>query len=228
MSLTLDPGQSRATEVYMPESMSQNIHSNAGGRYLIPSQDPFIPRQDPFIPRQDPFIPRPDSLAAVNVTDWAANTAYMAAPSQSQLNTGNFIGHHWPPSNHQVRSGWNGSVGSSLSSQSVGTGANTDQGIFNILSQCNQLRPGSSYDSIRNPDQFLAPRTFGVDAGTIRMNPAAALPPQASNPLDYFTGREAAPSGLVPDDMTWVNLQHPNSTLHDQMGKPYLRSSWNR
>jgi hypothetical protein len=60
------------------------------------------------------------------------------------------------------------------------------------------------------------------------MNPAAALPPQASNPLDYFTGREAAPSGLVPDDMAWVNLQHPNSALHDPMGKPYLRSSWNR
>ncbi|PNY13557.1 hypothetical protein L195_g010214 [Trifolium pratense] len=228
MSLTLDPGQSRATEVYMPDSMSQNIHSNAGGRYLIPSQDPFIPRQDPFIPRQDPFIPRTDSLAAVNVTDWAANTGYMAAPSQSHLNTGNFIGHHWPPSNHQVRGGWNGPVGSSLSSQSVGTGANTDQGLFNILSQHNQLRPGSSYDSIRNPDQFLAPRTFGVDAGTIRMNPAAALPPQASNPLDYFTGREAASSGLVPDDMTWVNLQHPNSALHDPMGKPYIRSSWNR
>ncbi|CAK8532943.1 unnamed protein product [Lathyrus sativus] len=211
MSLTLDPVQRRATEVYMPESMSENIHSIAGGRYLIPRQDPFIPRQD--------------SLAVANVTDWAANTASMAAPSQSHLNTGNFIGHHWPPANHHIRGGWNGSDGSSLSSQSVGTGSNSDQSLFSMLSHCNQLRPGSSYDSVRNPDQFLAPRTYGVDAGITRVNPAAL--PQASHPLDYFTARGAAPSVMVPDDMTWMNLQHPNSALHDPMGKPYLRS-WHR
>nr|XP_012567445.1 uncharacterized protein LOC101502546 isoform X2 [Cicer arietinum] len=212
MSLTLDPGQSKAAEVFMPEGTSQNIHSNAGGRYLIPRQNPFIPRQDP--------------LAAVNLTDWAANTSRMAAPSQSQLNAGDFIGHHWTPAEHHVRGGWNGSYGSSLSSQSIGTGPNSDQNLFTILSHCNQLRSGSSYDSVRNSDQFLAPRTYGVDASTTSVNATAA--PQASLPLDYFAGREsAAPGGVVPDDMTWMNLQHPNSALNDQMGKPYLRS-WNR
>ena len=203
MPLTLDPRQRRATEVYMPQSMSENIHSN--GRYLIPRQD---------------------SLAAVNVTDWAANTACMAAPSQPQLNPGNFIGHHWPLADHQIRGVWNGTSGSSLSSQNVGTGMNTDQNLFSILSQCNQLRPGSSYDSVRNTDQFLAPRTYGIDAGTSRVNPAAL--PQASHQLDYFPGRETvAPSALVPDDMSWMNLQHPNPpALRDPMGRPYLRP-WN-
>lgn len=220
MPLTLDPGQRRATEVFMPQSMSENIHSNAVGRYLIPRQDPFIPRQD--------------SLASVNVTDWAANTACMAAPSQSHLappqshlNTGNFIGHHWPTADHQNRGVWNGTNGSSLSSQNVGTGVNTDQNLFSILSQCNQLRPGSSYDPVRNTDQFLAPRTYGIDAGTSRVIPAAL--PQASHSLDYFPGRETvAPSALVPDDMSWMNLQHPNPpALHDPLGRPYLRP-WNR
>ncbi|XP_058778967.1 uncharacterized protein LOC131652980 [Vicia villosa] len=211
MPLMLDSMQRRATEVYMPESMSENIHSIAGGRYLIPRQDPFIPRQD--------------SLAVANVTDWAPNTASMATPSQSHLNTGNFIGHHWPPANHHIRGGWNGSDGSSLSSQSVGTGSNSDQSLFSMLSHCNQLRPGSSYDSVRNPDQFLTPRTYGVDAGITRVNPAVL--PQASHPLDYLTAREAAPSVMVPDDMTWMNLQHPNSVLHDPTGKPYLKS-WHR
>ncbi|XP_027923848.1 uncharacterized protein LOC114181564 isoform X2 [Vigna unguiculata] len=207
-SLTLDQGRRRATEVFMPENMSHNIYSD-GGRYSIPRQDPIIPRQEQLVPRQDPIIPRQehliprqDPLGAVNMTDWASNNARIAGPSQSHLNTGDFIGHHWFPADHQIRGGWNGSDSGSLSSQSLGTGASSDQSLFSILSECNQLRS---------------------DAGTPRVN---TIGPPASHPLDYFTGREAA-SGLVPDDITWMSLPHQNSSLHDQMGKPYLRS-WNR
>ncbi|CAJ1953337.1 unnamed protein product [Sphenostylis stenocarpa] len=208
-SLTMDQGRRRATEVFMPENMSDNIYSD-GGRYSIPRQEQLIPRQDP--------------LAAVNMTDWATSNGRIAGPSQSHLNTGDFIGHHWFPADPQIRGGWNGSDSGSLSSQSLGTGASSDQSLFSILSECNQLRSGSPYDSVRNTDQFLAHRTYGlVDAGTTRVNTIA---PPASHSLDYFTGREA-PSGLVPDDMTWMSLPHQNSSLHDQMGKPYLRS-WNR
>ncbi|XP_014511574.1 protein PFC0760c isoform X2 [Vigna radiata var. radiata] len=208
-SLTLDQGRRRATEVFMPENMSHNIYSD-GGRYSIPRQDPIIPRQeqlvprqDPIIPRQEQLIPRQDPLVAVNMTDWTSNNARIAGPSQSHLNTGDFIGNHWFPADQQIRGGWNGSDSGSLSSQSLGTGASSDQSLFSILSECNQLRS---------------------DAGTPRVNTIG--PPAASHPLDYFTGREA-PSGLVPDDMTWMSLPHQNSSLHDQMGKPYLRS-WNR
>ncbi|XP_047178727.1 protein PFC0760c isoform X1 [Vigna umbellata] len=230
-SLTLDQGRRRATEVFMPENMSHNIYSD-GGRYSIPRQDPMIPRQEQLVPRQDPIIsrqeqlmPRQDPLVAVNMTDWTSNNARIAGPSQSHLNTGDFIGNHWFPADQQIRGGWNGSDSGSLSSQSLGTGASSDQSLFSILSECNQLRSGSSYDSVRNTDQFVAHRTYGlVDAGTPRVNTIG--PPAASHPLDYFTGREAA-SGLVPDDMTWMSLPHQNSSLHDQMGKPYLRS-WNR
>ncbi|BAU01744.1 hypothetical protein VIGAN_11104100 [Vigna angularis var. angularis] len=208
-SLTLDQGRRRATEVFMPENMSHNIYSD-GGRYSIPRQDPIIPRQeqlvprqDPIIPRQEQLIPRQDPLVAVNLTDWTSNNARIAGPSQSHLNTGDFIGNHWFPADQQIRGGWNGSDSGSLSTQSLGTGASSDQSLFSILSECNQLRS---------------------DAGTPRVNTIG--PPAASHPLDYFTGREAA-SGLVPDDMTWMSLPHQNSSLHDQMGKPYLRS-WNR
>lgn len=225
MSLTLDQGHRRATEVYMTETMPENIYSN-GGRYLMS---------------------RPDPLASANVTGWAANTAPIAAPSQSHLNTGDLTGgQQWFPAGHQVHGGWNGSVGGSLSSQSLGTGTiggwngsiggslssqslgtgtNSDQSLFSILSQCNQLPAGSPYDSVRNTDQFLAPRTYGVvDAGIPRLN---AVAPQASHPLDYLTGRSEPPIGLVPDDMAWMSLPHQSSALHDQMGKPYQRS-WHR
>ncbi|XP_061367766.1 uncharacterized protein LOC133310797 [Gastrolobium bilobum] len=203
--LKLDQGQRRSSEVFIPENMSDNIYSD-GGRYLMPRQDP---------------------LSAVNITDWAANPPPpppMVAPSQSHVNTGDFIGQHWLSAEHQVRGGWNGSDGGSLSSQSLGTGGNSDQSLFSILSHCSQLRSGSPYESVRHSDQFLAPRTFGVvDASTPRIN---AVVSPSSHPLDYFSGREA-PNALVPDDMAWMSLQPQNPALHDQMGKPYLRS-WNR
>ncbi|XP_061354763.1 uncharacterized protein LOC133299323 isoform X2 [Gastrolobium bilobum] len=200
---TLDQGQRRSSEVFFgPENLSENIYSD-GGRYLTPKQDP---------------------LSAVNITDWAVNAPPMVAPSQSHVNTGDFIGQHWFSAEHQVRGGWNGSDGGSLSSQSLGTGGNSDQSLFSILSQCSQLRSGSPYESVRHGDQFLAPRTYGVvDAGTPRIN---AVVPPSSHPLDYFNGREAS-SSLGPDDMAWMTLQPQNPALHDQMGKPYLRS-WNR
>lgn len=204
-SLTLDQVQRRPTEVFMPENISENIYSDGGGRYLISRQD---------------------QLSAVNMSDWAVNAARMSASPQSHLSAGEFIGQHWFPADHQVRGGpWNGSDGGSLSSQSLSAGGNSDQSLFSVLSQCNQLRSTSSYDSVRHTaDQFLTTRSFGVvNAGTPRIN---AVVPQTSHPLDYLSGREA-PSSLLPDDMAWMNLPHQNSALHDQMGKPYLRS-WNR
>ncbi|KAI4350427.1 hypothetical protein L6164_004884 [Bauhinia variegata] len=202
-SLTLDQGQRRPTEVCLPENMSENIYSD-GNRYLISRQDP---------------------LTAVNVNDWASTAARIPAPSQSHLNTGEFIGQHWFPADHQVRGGWNGSDGAGLPSQGLGTGVNSDHSLFSVLSQCSQLRSNSPYDSTRHTDQFLSSRTYGgvVDAGPPRIN---AVVPQVSHPLDYLSGREV-PNSLVPDDMGWMGLPHQNSALHDQMGKPYLRS-WNR
>ncbi|KAF7819339.1 protein PFC0760c isoform X1 [Senna tora] len=171
------------------------------------------------------MIPRQNQLSAVNMSDWTVNaTTRMPAPPQSHLSTGEFIGQHWFPADHQVRGAWSGSDGGSLSSQSLGTGGNSDQSLFSVLSQCNQLRSSSSYDPVRPTDQFLTTRSYGVvDASTHRIN---AVVPQTSHPLDYLSGREA-PSSLLPDDMAWMNLPHQNSALHDQMGKPFLRS-WNR
>ncbi|KAK7267259.1 hypothetical protein RIF29_19926 [Crotalaria pallida] len=214
--LTLDQEQRRASDVYLPENMSENIYSDRG-RYLISRQDPLISTRHP--------------LAAANMTDWAANNARAAnnagaaAPPQPHLNSGDFIGHHWFPADHHVRGGWNGSDGSSASSQSLGTGSNSDQSLFSILSQCSQIRSVSPYDSVRNTDQFLASRTYGeLDAATTpRIN---AVVPQASHALGYLSGREA-PSSLVPDDMARVSLPHQNSALHDHLGNSYSRS-WNR
>lgn len=199
---TLDQGQRQGGNVYVPENISGKIYSDAG-RYLIPGQDP---------------------LSVGNTTGWAVSTPRMVAPSQSHGNTGAFIGQPWFATDHHVQGAWNGSGNGSLSSQSLGTGGNSDQSLFSVLSQCSHIRSGSSYESIRHTDQFLSPGNYGVvDAGTHRIN---AVVPPSSHPLDYFSGRDA-PSALVPDDMTWISLPPQNPALNDQMGNSYLRS-WNR
>ncbi|XP_019427423.1 PREDICTED: uncharacterized protein LOC109335725 isoform X3 [Lupinus angustifolius] len=208
-SLTLDPGHRRANEVYLPVNMPDNIYSDRG-KYLISTTDPLVFTQH--------------ALPAASMTDWSANTAHIAAPPQSHLNSRDFIDHHWFPADHHVRAGWNGSNDSSALGQSLGTRPNTDQSLFNILSQSGHLRSGNPYDSVRNTDQFLAPRTYGeLDAAMPRPN---AVVPQTPHPPGYFSGHEA-PSGMVPDDMARMSLPHQSSALHDQMGKPYLRS-WNQ
>ncbi|CAL0321592.1 unnamed protein product [Lupinus luteus] len=206
-SLALDQGQRRASEVYLPVNMSDNNIYSDRGRYLISRQDPLITRQHP--------------LPAANVTDWSANTARIAAPPQSHLNNGNFIGHHWFPADH-VRGGWNVSDGSSASCQSLGTQPSTDQSLFSVVSHSSQLGLGSPYDSVRNTDQFLAPRTHGeLDAA--RPN---AVVPQASHAPGYFSEHEAT-GGRVPSDMAQTSSLHQNSALHDQIGPSYMRS-WNQ
>ncbi|MCI04831.1 nuclear factor related to kappa-B-binding protein [Trifolium medium] len=187
-------------------------HVNTAGN--IPDWDVSAPRM--IAPSQSHVN------TAGNILDWDVSAPRMVAPSQPHVN--NFIGQPWLPSVHQVQGAWNGSGNGSLSSQSLGTGGNSDQGLFSVLSQCNQLRSGSPYESIRHTDQFLSPRTYGVvDAGTHRIN---AVVPPSSHPLDYFSGRDA-PGALLPDDITWMNLPPQNPALNDQMGKSYLRS-WNR
>ncbi|KAE9619776.1 putative nuclear factor related to kappa-B-binding protein [Lupinus albus] len=208
-SLTLDQGHKRASEVYLPANMPDNIYSDRG-RYLISTADPLVFTRHP--------------LPAASMTDWSANTARIAAPPQSHLNSGNFIDHHWFPADHHVRAGWNGSNDGSASSQSLGTRPNTDHSLFSILSQSGHLGSGNPYDSVRNTDQFLAPRTYGELDATIP-RPTAVVP-QASHAPGYFSGHEA-PSGMVPDDMARMSLPHQNSALHDQIGKSYLRS-WNQ
>ncbi|XP_045794445.1 uncharacterized protein LOC123889242 isoform X3 [Trifolium pratense] len=247
-SLTLDQGHRQTGKVFVPENISGNIYSDAG-RYLNTGQYPLsagnitdwavgaphmvAPSQSHVntagnIPDWDVSAPRMVAPSqshvntAGNILDWDVSAPRMVAPSQPHVN--NFIGQPWLPSVHQVQGTWNGSGNGSLSSQILSTGGNSDQGLFSVLSQCNQLHSGSPYESIRHTDQFLSPRTYGViDAGTHRIN---AVVPPSSHPLDYFSGRDA-PGALLPDDITWMNLPPQNPALNDQIGKSYLRS-WNR
>ncbi|GKV44376.1 hypothetical protein SLEP1_g51568 [Rubroshorea leprosula] len=206
-SLALEQGQKRQSEIYMQQNISPNIYTD-GGRFVIPRQE---------------------LLPSSNMADWTVNPVRMPAPYQQQLNSGDLFSQNWFPSEHQVRNGWSGSDGVSVSNQGIGSAAsnsNADQSLFSVLSQCSQLRSGNPYGPMRTPEQFISamPRNYGmVGGGNSAMSNNL---PQVNHPLDYLGGRDAA-TPLMADDMGWMNLTHQNPGLHDPMGKPYLRS-WNQ
>ncbi|KAK6267064.1 hypothetical protein QUC31_017901 [Theobroma cacao] len=204
-SLPLEEGQKSQNEVYMQQNMSENLYSD-GERYLTPRQE---------------------HLPSGNMQVWPVNPVRMSAPFQHQLNSGELLSPNWFTGEHQVqaRGGWAGSDGFSGPSQGIPSGSNADQSLFSVLSQCNQLRSSSPYESMSSAQQFISQRNNGLVSGGTSGIIGNSLQ-QAAHPLDYLGGRDATTS-LMPDDMGWMTLPHQNSALHDPMGKPYLRS-WNQ
>ncbi|KAF2301783.1 hypothetical protein GH714_029202 [Hevea brasiliensis] len=129
---------------------------------------------------------------------------------------------NWYSGEHPVRSGWNSTGSVSVPGQSIG--CNTDQTLFSVLSQCNQLRTGNHFDSMGPAEQFMLPRNYEMASG-VAPRVGNSLP-QTAHPLDYFSGRDTA-SSVMPDDIGWMTTLSQSSGLHDPVGKPYLRS-WNQ
>ncbi|GAY65059.1 hypothetical protein CUMW_238320 [Citrus unshiu] len=197
-SLPLEQGQKRMNEFFMQQNMSQNIFSDRG-RYLIPRQE---------------------NLQLGNMHNWNVNPVHISEPLESRLNGGELLSQNWFSGEHQVRGGWTNSGGVSIQSPSVGNGSNADQSLYSVLPSCSQLRSVNPYDSVGANEQFISSRNYGLMAGGVP-GMSNALPNPA-HPLDYLGGRDS----VMPDEMGWMNLPNQNPTLHDPMGKPYLRS-WN-
>ncbi|KAK8566069.1 hypothetical protein V6N12_059609 [Hibiscus sabdariffa] len=178
-SLLFEERQKRQNEVYMQQSMPQNIYST-GSRYMTPRQE---------------------HLPSGNMQDWAVPPAHMPVPFQRQLNSRNLLNQNWFTGEHQdqVRSGWVGSDGFSGRSQSMLSASSADQSVFSVLSHCNQFHSNSPYESMGSTEQFIPQRNNGIMRG--------------------------ATPGIIENG--WMNLPHPNSALHDPMGKAHLRS-WNQ
>ncbi|KAJ0053423.1 hypothetical protein Pint_02510 [Pistacia integerrima] len=201
-SLQLEQGPKRLNDIFMQQNISEHIYPDRG-RYLIPRQE---------------------NLQPGNMQNWTINPARMSEPMQSHINSGELLNQNWFSGEHQVRGGWTGSDGSSFQSQSIGNGNNADQSLYSVLTNCGQLCSVNPYESIGSTEQFISSRNYGLMAGGAP-GISNALP-HTAHPLDYLGGRDA-PTSVMPDDMGWMNLPHQNPTLHDQMGKPYLRS-WNQ
>ncbi|XP_048233797.1 uncharacterized protein LOC8273091 isoform X4 [Ricinus communis] len=198
-SLPLEQGQRRHGENYMQQPMSEDMYSE-GGAYSIPRQGHEPP---------------------VNLQDWPVNPVRMSAGLQPQLNNDALLNQNWYSGEHQVRGGWNSTDGASVPGQRMGS--NTDQSLYSVLSQYNQLRMSNHSNSMGPTEQFMLPRNYGMESGvSSRINTSL---PQAALSMDYINGRDTT-SSLMSDDMGWVTLPQ-NPALHDPVGKSYLRS-WNQ
>ncbi|XP_057465766.1 uncharacterized protein LOC130755395 [Actinidia eriantha] len=200
-SLPLESRQNRFNDVYIRQNIQEKMFSDGFGRYAIPRQEHF---------------------SSVNVQDWAVDDTHTSAPLQSQLDGGE-LGRNWFSGEHRVRGGWSG-LDAVSTTQSIGNRSITDQSLFGVLSQCNELRPGARYDSMGSNEHFIQSGTYG---GVGSLVPTASnVLPQAAHPLNYFSGHESADI-VKNNNMGWMNIPHQNSSLQDSMGKPFLRS-WNK
>ncbi|GMI98143.1 hypothetical protein like AT5G13950 [Hibiscus trionum] len=197
-SLLLEERQKRQSEVYMQQSMPQNIYS-AGGRYSTPMRE---------------------HLPSVNMQDWAAPPARMPAPFQHQLNSRDLLNQNWFTGEHQVRGGWAGSDGFSGQSQNILSSSNADQSLFSVVSHCNQFHSSSPYEPMGSTEQFIPQRNTGMMRGSTPGVIGNNMQ-QAAYPLDYLGTCDTTTPLMAADDTGWMNLPHQNPALHHPMGKPY-------
>lgn len=200
-SLPLELRQKGLNDLYVHQNIREKMFSD-GGRYTLPRQEQF---------------------SSVNVQDWAANTAHMSMPLQSHLGGGE-LGRNWFSGN-QVRGGWSSLDGAVGLTQSMGNRGNTDQSLFGVLSQCNQLNPGGPYDSVNSTERLIQPGSYGGVGALVPTSNNMLL--QAAHPLDFLSGGHETAAPGKSNTKGWTSIPHQNSALQDSMGKSFLRS-WNK
>ncbi|XP_027153090.1 uncharacterized protein LOC113753191 isoform X1 [Coffea eugenioides] len=204
LSLPLEMRQKRVNDLYVDHNMQDSVYPD-GGRYSIQKHLP------------------------VHVQDWNVSTVRMLAPSPSHLSSaGGFVSQNWFPGENRARGGWSSLEGAVASSRSIGSQSNSDQSLFSVLSECNELHasgPASApYDSVGTTDRFMQPGTYNALGGGIPST--SNILGQTADPLNYFGGHEAS-AGRKANNLGWIGVSHQNPGLQDSMSKPFVRS-WNQ
>ncbi|XP_068665767.1 uncharacterized protein [Aristolochia californica] len=182
-------------DVFMHQLIEKNIYSNS--RY--PSQGPF---------------------PSVDMQDWMTDTSRMGS-LHGHIN-GPMLGpQNWFPGEPRVGNGWSvvdvpASTGQSLG----GAGSSTDESLYSVLSQYNQIQPRPPYNSV-SAEHLNPPRNF-VGGG---FSENGDVFPYSAHQFNYLSGCEA--SAVKANNTSWTNLQHTSTSLHDQIARPFLRS-WNQ
>ncbi|CAH8328183.1 unnamed protein product [Eruca vesicaria subsp. sativa] len=174
--------------------------------------------------------------------DWNPSVAQIGVTTQTPLNNGHLFNPNW-----QFKSMWANTNGVGCASQSSQTGnerdlnllrvatnpeqmihrgSSSDQSLFSVLSQCNQLRRSrSALEPESSRAHVVASGNYEMlmGGGTSQVGSNLAQP---TNPLEYLSGSNSATS-LMPDDVVWMNQSRQNNSgLQDPLGKLYPRS-WN-
>ncbi|XP_051140241.1 uncharacterized protein LOC127257816 [Andrographis paniculata] len=194
-SIPLDPRQKRPTDVYINQNIQETVYS--GGHFAVPRQEEL----------------------PVNIHDWGSASgtkASMVAPSQSHVSSG------------ELNSNWcTGENGWSSFEIAVGVGHNfvsgssSDQTLFSVISECNELRPQAS-------SELVGPAELLVQDGNHGGIPLSRnFLQQSPNRLNYFGSQDAISAGVkMNNNLGWIGMPQQNSGMQGSIGKPFLRW-WN-
>lgn len=209
ISHPLEARQKRMNELYLGQNIHQSMYPDEG-RYSMPKDLP------------------------VNVQDWGANSNRSTlAPSQSHLNNGDLISQNWFPVEARSRGSWSGLEGGvGPSSRSIGSQSNSDQNLFSVLSECNELRSsGAPYDnSMGSAERFMQSGSYSALGGVIPATSNILQQQPAANPLNYLNHHET-PLAVrrAANNLGWIGgISHQNSGIQESLNKPPYVRSWNQ
>ncbi|KAH6766549.1 hypothetical protein C2S52_017532 [Perilla frutescens var. hirtella] len=197
-SVPMDLRQKRLNDLYLHQNIQESIYS--GGRFAMPRQEDL----------------------AVNIHDWATvNSVRMPVPCQPHLNSGE-LGQNWYTAENGNRDGWASLEPVGVSHGFNSSGSNSDQTLFSVLSECNEL-PRGSYDG--STERLIQAGNYNGIGGGVPSS-SNFIAQSSPNPLNYLSGHEAS-AGIKMNNLGWMGLPQQNSGIQESIGKPFLRS-WNQ
>ncbi|XP_042008148.1 uncharacterized protein LOC121756812 isoform X1 [Salvia splendens] len=199
----MDMRQKRLNDLYVHPNIQESIYS--GNRFTS------VPRQEDL---------------AVNVHDWA-NVSSVRMPVAHHLNSGE-LGRSWYAGDNGNRDGWH----SLEPVNGFNSGSSSDQTLFSVLSECNEL-PRASYDAaaVVSSERLVQPGSYNGIGGGGGILPSSSSSsnflPLSANPLNYLSGHESWGS-IRMNNLDRMGLPtQQNSGIQESIGKPFLKS-WNQ
>lgn len=205
----MDLRQKRLNDMYVHQNIQESIYS--GSRFTS------VPRQEDL---------------AVNIHDWASVSS-VRMPVPHHLNSGE-LGQSWYTGENGNRDGWHALE----PVNGFNSGSNSDQTLFSVLSECNEL-PRASYDAaaaaaVGSTERLIQAGTYngiggGAGGGILASSSSSSsnFLPASPNPLNYLSGHEGS-GGIKMNNLGWMGLPtQQNSGIQESIGKPFLRS-WNQ
>lgn len=199
-SLPLDMRQKSLNDIYVHQNIHESMYSG-GGRFMPTRQDEL----------------------AVNVHDWAAvnnNSVRMLVPPSQPPQMSWYAA---ASENGARDGGWPSSLVGVNHNLSLSRGGNSDQTLFSVLTECNEMLPPPTrpnYD-----ERFIQAGNYsgGIPSSSSSSNNFLQQTP------NYLNGHEAAAGAGINkmNNLGWMGVSHHNSGLQDSIAKPFLRS-WNQ
>ncbi|CAH9088964.1 unnamed protein product [Cuscuta epithymum] len=179
--------QAGLSDLYMQhQSALGNEYSVGGGPYSFPQRQGNL---------------------NIAIPDWNMNVVRFPAVQSTNLNGDGDLGQSWFSGENRARGGWS-SLESRVGPPLCISGNDSDQSLFSVVSECNELRRGiSSYDTMGPTERFMFAGNYDHMGLRVMSGPNNSLQATAiNNPLlTYLSSHEGSGGRPTNSNMGWVN-----------------------